>query len=107
MTTTTVGNDYEAATRLLAEWHSSREFRDFLVYSFDDPARETVRLLEISSEFPTTGEILPVTFGRSRHFPFRSTVIQVSLREWEQVEAGRLRLPEGWDLDAKRKVLLQ
>ena len=104
MTTMIVGQDYSEATQTLAEWHGARDFTDLVIYSLDDPVEETVRLIEISPAFPTIGEIVPVTFGKSSHFPFRSSVVQVSRKDWDRIEAGDLLLPEGWGLSAKRQV---
>lgn len=95
---------YEEAERLLARWHGEGGPSDLVVYSLPDPAGESVRLIEVSEEFPTTGAVMPLIFGRSKLFPFQSGAAMLTPREWVDLAAGRLKLPPGWDLSSKRQV---
>jgi len=96
---------YEEAVRTLARWHL--EGLDAAeVYSFPDPAGETVRLVEVSPRFPASGEPYPFTFGRSKEFPFRSSVIQITPGEWRDVLSQRLALPAEWDVGSRQRVHL-
>jgi len=99
-----IPESYEEAERLLVRWHAEGGPTDLVVYSFPDVPHETVRLVEVSNEFAATGAIRPMTFGRSAEMPFRSSTALATPEEWEQVEAGRLSLPPGWDLAARRRV---
>ncbi len=95
---------YQEAVRLLAHWHGDYAARDLVIFSFPDHDAVTVRLLEVSSELPDTGELVPVTFGRSPEFPFRSTVVLATPCQWKKIQAGELALPDGWDLAARQRV---
>ncbi len=70
------------------------------------PRDGTVRLLEVSSSAPTTGEILPFAFNAdiANGVPFPSVVILVSPDEWAQIQSGTLCLPVGWDLTTSRDL---
>ena len=100
----TIPSSYDDAIRTLVGWHRGLGGRGFRAYAFPDPSREVVRLVEVSSEVQDTGDLLPVTFGASEQFPFRSTVAMATPRQWAQVMAGDLQLPEGWDSREMRQV---
>ena len=95
---------YEDATQMLAEWHSGIDRPDLEIYAFPDPEGAVVRLVEISGEFPETDEVVPVTFGKSEEFPFKSSVVILTPTEWQQVLAADRALPAGWDLTTRRKI---
>src|SRR5438270_13825184 len=96
---------YEEAVRTLVGWHADdHAIEDLEIYSFDDPRKMHVRLLEISNWFPQTERPYPFTFGESDLFPFKSTVIQIPPAQWAEVKEGKFALPTGWNLDARRKV---
>jgi len=102
-----ITKEYDDAVRTLARWHADLAGADFRAYSFDDPARRVVRLVEVSADFPPAGQALPVGFGTSADFLYRSEVILLTPDEWEQVQRGELELPEGWGLADRREVGLQ
>jgi hypothetical protein len=95
---------YHEAVRTLAGWHAGTDLADLEIYSFPDPEELTVRLIEVSEGFPRTGRVVPVTFGRSREFPFRSSAALLTPDEWQQVLSGTLPLPEGWTLERRQRV---
>ncbi len=95
---------YDAALRTLARWHAEGSDPSLQIIAFDDPGGSEVRLLEISDQFPGTGAVRPLAFGRSDELPFKSAVALVTPREWEQVQAGVLELPAGWNLSSSRKI---
>jgi hypothetical protein len=103
-TTDEIPRTYEEAERLLARWQGEGGPADLLAFAFSDPADETVRLLYVSEEFPESGAIYAMTFGRSPEIPFRSSTASATPQEWEQVQAGELLLPQGWELARKRQV---
>jgi hypothetical protein len=70
-TTDEIPRTYEEAERLLARWQGEGGPADLLAFAFSDPADETVRLLYVSEEFPESGAIYAMTFGRSPEIPFR------------------------------------
>jgi hypothetical protein len=99
-----VPSSYDEAERVLARWHAGLDRDDFEVYSFPDPDERTVRLVEVSDEFPRSEQVWAATFGPSQEFPFRSSVVLVDHADWQRVLSGDLPLPEGWELRARRKV---
>lgn len=103
-TTDEIPQTYEEAERLLARWHAEGGPADLFIFAFPDPDENIVRLLEVSEDFLATGEIRPMTFGRSAELPFRSATALATPQEWEQAQAGSLPLPHGWELKSKRRV---
>lgn len=87
---------YDDAVNLLASWHASGDEIMQEVWSFPDPDRDVVRLVEVSADFPTTGEAVPLSLGKSAEFPFKSSVILLTPDEWEKVQHGEIQLPEAW-----------
>lgn len=96
---------YDEAVRTLAEWHRGADLPDLEVFSFADPQRQVVRLLEVSDHFPATGQVIAYPFGRSAQFPFKSVVAQITRAEWGRVQSHALALPPGWDLTTAERVL--
>jgi hypothetical protein len=105
---TTIDEDipgtYQDAVRTLARWHAEIGRANLEIFAFHDPCEMVVRLLEVSDEFPDTGGVIPVTFGRSTEFPFKSSVALVTPGEWQQILSGTLPLPDGWDLATRRRI---
>lgn len=106
---------YDEAVRVLAEAHAAGDAMiEFFV--IPDGEEEVVRLVEVSDDFPEAGverpkspdgfeRVVPVfAMGRSRDFPFRSEVAQVTRSEWDQLRNGTLFLTRVWDLSQARKV---
>jgi len=99
-----VVREYDDAVSTLAAWHADMAGDDYAAYSFDDPARRVVRLVEVSADFPAAGQALAVGFGASAEFPYRSEIVLLTPDEWEQVQRGELALPEGWCLADRKEV---
>ena len=99
-----VPRTYEEAVATLASWHTEGLGPDVRVFSSPDPKGSVVRLIEVSGAFPASGEARPFTFGRSKDFPYPSSVIQVTPEEWEQIQRGAIRLPSDWELSDLRRV---
>ncbi len=95
---------YEDAVMLLASWHRERGETGFAAYSFPDPERVAVRLVEVSANFPTTDSVRPIHFGRSADYPFPSAVALLSAQDWDKVLSGSLPLPAGWFLESVQQV---
>src|SRR4051794_16570209 len=102
--TEAVPTSYDEAVRTLAEWHGALRGPGLEIYSFPDPAGVVVRLAEVSEEFPPSGRALPVTFGPSAEFPFRSSVVLLTPDEWKEILVGTLSLPDGWQLSQRERV---
>lgn len=103
----TVPKSYEEAVDTLARDHLSVDETIKEVWSFDDPARQVVRVVEVSDAPelpPENGEAAAYPFGKSRDFPFRSEIVLLTRTDWARVEAGTLRLPPGWMLANRRRV---
>ncbi len=88
----------------LARAHRQADPATIIVKYFPDVSE--IRLVEVSTEAPTTGEILPFAFGAepANGIDFPSIVILLSPEEWREVQAGLLRLPDGWDLNTARDL---
>ena len=95
---------YEDAVVLLASWHRERGNIGFAAYSFPDPEKIAVRLVEVSDYFPAADSVRPIHFGRSTDFPFPSAVALLSSQDWERVLNGSLSLPMGWSLKGVQQV---
>lgn len=86
--------------RLLADAHReveptiSRIVR--LLSDREDESREPVKLLEVNPATSPSG-IFPIAFTADPpRVPYPSVVVEVTEKEFEQINAGALRLPEGW-----------
>lgn len=62
----------------------------------DDPA-EPVKILEVTPDTPASG-IMPLYFGphpqSGQVYPL--IIMEIHPSEWEQIQSGRLELPNGW-----------
>jgi hypothetical protein len=98
--------DYRSTAKKLATDHKQEDPQTAEIYLFPDAQLSDVRLLEISASAPRSGDVLPFHFQARRDLgiDFTSTVILLSPDEWEDVLAGRLRLPDGWDLSTKEPL---
>jgi hypothetical protein len=97
-----ISTDDVAAT--LAQAHREADPKTNTVKYF--PGGPPIRLIEVSSEAPTTGEILPFEFpeDRANGVVYSSIVVLLSPEEWDDVQNGALPLPTGWDLYQARDV---
>lgn len=100
----TVPKSYEEAVDVLARSHASELGNGVQIFAFADPAKEQVRLLEVTDQTLPSGTVVPIGFGRAPSFPFRSQVAQVTPEEWKQIERGAIGLPAGWDLAHRSRV---
>ncbi len=84
----------------LAAAHRKADSATSTIKFFPEASQAQVRLLEVSSAAPTTGEVLPFGFGAdaANGVEYPSVVILVSPSEWTDIQNGRLPLPSGWDL---------
>ena len=82
----------------LARAHRERDPRTSVIKLV--PAESEVRLVEVSPDAPSTGDVLPVRFGSSPadEIDYPSVVVLLSPEEWQDVLEGRLSLPAGWSL---------
>jgi hypothetical protein len=71
-----------------------------------DPAQAEIRLLEVSASAPWSGDVIPFPYDPRPDLGvfFPSVIILLNPREWQDVEAGRLPLPVGWDLRAREEL---
>lgn len=69
------------------------------VVAAEEPAvHEPVKLLEVNPATSPSG-IIPIAFGPDPPgIPFPSVVIEVTEAEFENILAGSLQLPNGWQL---------
>ncbi len=67
-----------------------------LVAEREDDVREPVKLLEVNPATSPSG-IYPIAFAASPpEVPYPSVIVEVTEAEFEQINAGTLRLPAGW-----------
>ena len=90
----------QVATKL-ARAHRKADKQTKLIKLFTTDRQDEIHLVEVSASAPTTGEVLPFKFAPdpTAGVDYPSVVILLSPAEWQQVEQGMLRLPQGWDLD--------
>lgn len=95
---------YDDAAKMLAGWHADGLGNGVTIYLFPDPTSVQVRLLEVTKDTIPSGSVIPIGFGTSPDFPFRSAVAQVTPQEWDQILVGTIALPDGWNLDQRLRV---
>jgi hypothetical protein len=95
---------YEEAADLLARSHKAEQPSIRAIYLFPDPQKQEVRFIEVNPVTAPTGEAMVFSFGRAPDFPFRSAVGEVTPQEWEEIRAGRIPLPEGWDAKSAKEL---
>jgi len=63
-------------------------------------------VVEITSSVPASGAVLPFRFPSdpAHGIDYPSVVVLLSPEEWTQVEAGKLDLPNGWNLGNEEDV---
>jgi len=92
---------HEAAARL-AEAHYRVEPAITGIYPLRsaDPDDRTIRLLEVNPHTFESG-IMPVGFGPHppSGIPFPSIIVEVTPREFLDLQGGKLCLPDGWKWD--------
>jgi hypothetical protein len=95
---------YAQVTERLADAHRSRDSGIDSIWSFPDPGGRTVRLVEVTDSVPFGGPLLPFRFPARGVIAFPSTVILVHPNDWKRIEAGKLKLPRGWDLKTRHLI---
>ncbi len=96
--TTSPQKSIEQTAYTLARAHREQDPETTKVlFATDSDARE-IRLIEVSGSVATTGEILPFRFREQPDsgIPYPTTVVLVSLDDWERVKSGELSLPDSW-----------
>ncbi len=104
MKATKLGKD-EVAERL-AQIHYKIEPGMLEIYRLRLPkknaenhAQEPIKLLEVNEDTVPTG-IMPLLFGPipERGIHYTSVIVEVTPREFQQIKAKRLKLPNGWTM---------
>jgi hypothetical protein len=72
------------------------------VVFYPDPQEREVRLLEVVEGSPSAGEVLPFRFAPdvAEGVLYPVVIVELSPSEFDQLERGGLRLPEGWGSNA-------
>jgi len=109
-TTTETGFDRDSMARRYAEQHSEIDFAVDQIHYLptDAPARE-IRLLEVNRMIAERISPEPFDFGVCISGPDAHTlnVLDVTPSQWEEIHAGRMPLPAGWNLDNSRRLYLR
>jgi hypothetical protein len=90
----------EEVARELAAAHRKSDPKTKTIKFFPSLQGDEFRLLEVSDAAPTTGEVLPFRFpsDQANGIDYPSVVILLSPKEWLDIQAKKLPLPNGWDL---------
>ena len=85
----------------LAEAHRKADTATSVIKFLPVPDNDEIRLLEVSSNSPTLGEILPFRFDASvaNKVYYPSVIVLVNPSEWQDIQDGKLHLPSGWDIE--------
>lgn len=69
-------------------------------------AMTEIRFIEVSAAMLTSGEVFPFRFNPApeKGIDYASIVVLLSLDEWDEVQAGRLELPQGWTLSEFHRI---
>lgn len=97
---------YAVVAQQLAAAHRRDDPATTAILVSAEPARNELRLIEVSAVAPDSGEVFPFAFAPRPDLgvPCRTVVLLLSPREWSLVQQGTLSLPEGWDLSVFRPV---
>jgi hypothetical protein len=98
--------DIRAVARDLAEAHRRNDPRTQSIKFVRGEREDEIRLIEVSSDAPSIGEVLPVRFRAdpAQGVDYPSIVVLLSPDEWERVQTGSLPLPGGWDLSTSEDI---
>ncbi len=72
------------------------------------PHEKDIRLVEITPDVSTSGEVFPFRFAARPewHCYYNTCIILLSPEEWQMILDGDLKLPEGWDKETAQDLLL-
>ena len=88
---------YRQVAESLAAAHRRIDNGIVKVFLAVDPLEREVRLVEVTTESPTTMEVLPVRFRPTREVPLPSAVLLLSPEEWAARERREIDVPDGWE----------
>ncbi len=90
----------------LADAHRAADPETTIVKLFSSPQDDEIRLLEVSSAVPATGEALPFRFAPSptNGINYPSVVVLLNTSEWTAVENELMPLPAGWELASAKDI---
>lgn len=98
---TTPGGSTHASYRTVAERlaaaHRRADSGIIKVFLASDPTEREIRLIEVTTEAPTTMEALPFRFAATADVPFASAVLLLSPEEWAARLRRELDVPDGWE----------
>ena len=104
-----MGCNKDKVAEELINWHFRIEPETKVVYRIISPNEESdeelIKLLEVNEATPETGRVDAFVFGPTADVPCSTMTAAVSGREMKLIEAGKIKLPDGWDLAKSRKHL--
>lgn len=84
----------EQQAKQLANLHISDA--DTIEVLWSDTSDNEVRLVEISTDVITTGDVLPFRFAPTNEFQYHTVIVVLSPDEKEMLFEGKTSLPEYW-----------
>jgi hypothetical protein len=99
MTTSSIPGrpDYRHVAEALAASHRRADPHVIKIWLAVDPTQQEVRLVEVTTESPTTMDQLTVRFRPTAEVPLPSAVLLLSPAEWAAIEREEMELPVGWE----------
>jgi len=106
----TVGDKSKSETaRALVAAHYQNDAQMRMARIFLSEQDDLIRLLEVTDAVPSSEVLCPFFFAPSRAagVAFPSSVILVNSRDWRAIVAGKLKLPQDWNLQSSEEVRRQ
>ena len=99
MTTSSIPGrpDYRHVAEALAAAHRRADPDVVKIWLAIDPTQSEVRLVEVTTDSPTTMEPLTVRFRATAEVPLPSAVLLLSPEEWAAIVRQEMELPVGWE----------
>ena len=103
------GKDKSETARALVAAHYQKDDQMRIARIFLSEQDDIIRLLEVTDAVPHSGVLSPFSFAPARQYgvDFPSSVILVNSRDWKAIVAGKLKLPQDWNLQSSEEVKRQ
>ncbi|VAW31958.1 hypothetical protein MNBD_CHLOROFLEXI01-5010 [hydrothermal vent metagenome] len=88
----------EEFVKRLADQHAWLEKSMEKIIWFMSDDNQEIRLIEVSRTALPTDTVDVFNFSKSEDIPFRLHIADVTPKDWQKVEQGKIALPNNWDL---------